>query len=293
MSPEAIRKRVAGTVRHIVAGEREPAPLTAWDSDDPNPIGLDSPARIVHGDPAMFVGGVRALLFQTLHPVAMYAVAAHSDYEHDPLGRLQRTADFLGQTTFGSGQAANDAVNLVRSIHARVVGTMPDGTMYRADDPHLLGWVHATEVDSFLAGYKRYGATRLTSAECDRYVADMSIIGEALGVQDAPQSQAELAAMIDMYRDELAPSAECRNATRFLFAPALPITVLPFYGLIFSSAVALLPRWARSMLLLPVAPGIDPLMLRPATTALTRVLRWAQESDFTAAAEAAATDIDA
>lgn len=224
----------------------------------------------------MFVGGVRALLLQTLHPVAMYAVAEHSDYEHDPLGRLQRTALFLGQTTYGSGTVANDAIHVVRSIHSRVTGVLPDGTIYRADDPHLLGWVHATEVDSFLAGYKKYGPERLSDTECDRYVADMASIGTALGVEDAPRSQAELAAMLDSYRDELRPSRECRDATRFLFAPALPITVLPFYGLIFSSAVALLPRWARAMLLLPVAPGIEPLLLRPAMTALTSALRWAQ-----------------
>ena len=111
--------------------------------------------------------------------------------------------------------------------------------------------------------------------ECDQYVADMSIMGEALGVDNAPRSRAELAASIDSYREELRPTSECRDTTRFLFAPPLPIGVLPFYGLIFSSSVALLPRWARSMLLLPVAPGIDPLVLRPAMTALTRTLRWA------------------
>ena len=153
---------------------------------------------------------------------------------------------------------------------------MPDGTIYRADDPRLLGWVHASEIDSFLTAHQKYGGTRLSPHECDRYVADMSIIGSALGVDNAPQSRAELAAVLDSYRSELAPSKECRDATRFLFAPALPIGVLPFYGLIFSSAVAMLPRWARSMLLLPVAPGIDPFVLRPAMTTMMYALRWAQ-----------------
>ena len=276
MTAELVRLRVATVVRKLVIGQNTITPIAAWDPDDPNPIAQDSPVRLVHADPAMFVGGVRALLFQTLHPVAMFGVAEHSDYEHDPLGRLQRTASFLGKTTYGTGAEANEAINIVRAIHSRVVGTMPDGTIYRADDPRLLGWVHATEVDSFLTGYQKYGATRLSPDECDRYIADMGVIGTALGMDDAPQSQAELAAMLDSYRDELAPSKQCRDATRFLFAPALPIGVLPFYGLIFSSAVAMLPRWARAMLLLPVAPGIDPLLLRPAMSALTRGLRWAQ-----------------
>lgn len=275
MSAELVRHRVASAVRNIVVGQRVLAPATVWNPDDPNPIPHDSPVRIVHSDPAIFVGGVRALLFQTLHPVAMYAVAEHSDYEHDPLGRLQRTASFINQTTFGSGAQANAAIDVVRAIHNKVIGTLPDGTIYRADDPHLLGWIHVTEVDSFLAGHQRYGSRRLTPDECDRYVADMGIIGTSLGVEDAPESRAELAAMIDSYRDELAPSKQCRDATRFLFAPAVPISVLPFYGLIFSSAAAMLPRWARSMLLLPVAPGVDPLVLRPAMSALIAGLRWA------------------
>ena len=276
MTADFVRQKISATVRKLVIGESPTAPVTTWDLDDPNPIAADSPVRTVHADPAMFVGGVRALLFQTLHPVAMRGVAEHSDYEHDPLGRLQRTASFLGKTTYGTGAEANEAINLVRSIHSRVEGTMPDGTIYRADDPRLLGWVHASEIDSFLTAHQKYGGTRLSPHECDRYVADMSIIGSELGVDNAPQSRAELAAVLDSYRSELAPSKECRDATRFLFAPALPIGVLPFYGLIFSSAVAMLPRWARSMLLLPVAPGIDPFVLRPAMTTMMYALRWAQ-----------------
>jgi len=274
--PEFVRQHVVDVLHRIVVGDQEITPIHEWDPDDPDPIALDSPVRVVHRDPAMFVGGVRALLFQTLHPTAMYAVAEHSDYEHDPLGRLQRTARFLGQTVYGSGADANQAIEVVRTIHSRVIGTLPDGTIYRADDPHLLGWVHATEVDSFLYAYQKYGAGHLSPAECDRYVADMGIIGAALGVEDVPQSRAELVAMLDSYRDELRATKECRDTTRFLFAPPLPIGVMPFYGLIFTSAVAMLPRWARLMLLLPVAPGIDPFVLRPAMTALTRSMRWAQ-----------------
>ncbi len=275
VGPELLRRQVGGTVRRLVAGSDAQASMPIPDPGDPGLIPLDSPVRIVHADSAMFVGGVRALLFQTLHPVAMYAVANHSDFEHDPLGRLQRTAGFLGATTFGGGTAGTQVINIVRAIHERVAGTMADGTPYAADDPHLLNWVHATEIDSFLTGNQRYGRQRLTDPEADRYIADMAVIAEALGARNVPTSQAELAETIEAFRPELAPSTECRDATRFLFAPPLPRTVLPFYGLIFTSAVASLPQWARSMLLLPVAPGVDSLLLRPATKVLTSTLRWA------------------
>ena len=59
------------------------------------------PIRQVHSDSAIFIGAIRALLLQSLHPLAMAAVAEHSDYRGDPWGRLQRTSRFMGATTFG------------------------------------------------------------------------------------------------------------------------------------------------------------------------------------------------
>ena len=49
------------------------------------------------------------------------------------------------------------AVDAVRAIHDRVVGVLDDGTPYAANDPHLLGWVHVAEVDSFLRAHTVYG----------------------------------------------------------------------------------------------------------------------------------------
>jgi len=275
MHSDFVKRRIAKAVSVLSSEDSVREPPAPWDPNDPPFIAPDSPVRTVHADPAMFVGGVRALLFQTLHPTVMYAIANNSDYLNDPLGRLHRTGEFLGATTFGTAQQARQAFTIVKTIHAHVTGTLPDGTIYRADDPHLLGWVHATEVDSFLAAYQRYGAHPLTDDEADRYVADMAVLGEELGLDEAPRSRAELAAMLDMYRHELSPTQECRHTTRFLFAPPLPLTLLPFYGLVFSAAAAQLPHYARSMLLLPVAPGIDPLVLRPAVRAITSSLRWA------------------
>ena len=62
----------------------------------------------------MFIGGIRALLLQSLHPLAMAAVAAHSGYRGDPWGRLQRTSYFLAVTTFGRADDAHAAIARVR-----------------------------------------------------------------------------------------------------------------------------------------------------------------------------------
>ncbi len=138
--------------------------------------------RRVHADSAMFVGGLRALLLQSLHPLAMAGVAEHSDYRSDPWHRLQRTADFLAATTYGPADEAERAVARVHAVHERVVGVAPDGRSYAANDPHLLRWVHVAEVDSFLAAHQRFGETSLLPHERDEYVRDMAVIARALGV---------------------------------------------------------------------------------------------------------------
>jgi len=272
--PELLRRTVASTVHRLFSGGEE-RPFTEPTTDDPGPIPLDSPVREVHRDTSMIVGGVRTLLYQTLHPDAMYGVAEHSNYESDPLGRLHRTAYFLEATVYGSADDAQQAIDVVRAIHSRVTGVLPDGRSYRADDPHLIGWVHATELDSFLTAFQTYGPRRLDEPEVDRYIADMSVIGEALGGRDLPMNRAELCDMLAMYREECVATPECRDTTRFLFAPQLPLPVLAVYPVIFGAATAMLPGWARRMLLLPLAPGVDPLVLRPAAEGLVRTLRWA------------------
>ena len=112
----------------------------------------------------MFIGGIRALLLQSLHPLAMAAVAQHSDYRGDPWGRLQRTSYFLAVTTFGQASDAREAIARVKAVHRHVTGTAPDGRPYAASDPHLLTWVHIAEADSFLRAHTRFGAEPLDQA---------------------------------------------------------------------------------------------------------------------------------
>ena len=150
----------------------------------------------------MFIGGMRALLFQSLHPLAMAGVAEHSDFRNDPWGRLQRTADFLAATTFGPASEAQKAVDIVHRVHKRVVGTAPDGRPYAANDPHLLHWVHIAELDSFLSAHDRYGVDPLVGAERDQYVAESAVIARALGVVDPPETESELRDHLRTFRPD-------------------------------------------------------------------------------------------
>ncbi len=266
---DAVRARVVGPNADNRAQELFEAPGERWFSDD-------RPIRIVHADSCMFIGGLRALLFQSLHPLAMAGVATHSDYKADPWGRLQRTADFLAATTFGPATEAQRAVDMVKRVHTRVVGTADDGRPYSANDPHLLKWVHIAEIDSFLAAHAKFGEIELSPEQRDGYVLDMSRIASALGVIDPPTSVAELEEQIAAYRPELRTSAPARDAARYLLlTPPLPIYQRPIYGLLGAAAVSLMPLWTRFPLRLPWLPVSERAVVRPAAQALTKTLRWA------------------
>ncbi|MFV0525988.1 MAG: oxygenase MpaB family protein [Acidimicrobiales bacterium] len=252
-------------------------PLDPAELAHPGDPGLFGPASVgwrVHGDTAMLIGGLRALLFQTLHPGAMAGVADHSDYRNDPWGRLHRTGRFIAATTYGSTPTAERSIAAVTAIHERVVGFRSDGIAYRANDPHLLGWVHATEIDSFLAAYDRYGGSRLTRTERDRYVAEMAEVGGRFGIADPPTNTAALADRLNAYRSECRADGLVREAVTFLLVPPVTFLARGPYRIIGAAAVGSLPGWARHMLHLPLPPGLDAVAIRPAAAALTRSIGW-------------------
>jgi uncharacterized protein (DUF2236 family) len=66
---------------------------------DPGLFGPDSVTWQMHGDPMMWIAGVRALYLQALHPRAVRGVLQNGDIRKDARGRLLRTADFVGTIT--------------------------------------------------------------------------------------------------------------------------------------------------------------------------------------------------
>ena len=273
---EPVRSWIALQIRSRVIGD-DPEPAIAAVSAAPGPrwFADDRVIRRVHADASMFVGGLQALLLQSLHPLAMAGVAAHSDYRADPWGRLQRTAEFLAATTFGPAALAEESIARVRQVHRHVRGLAPDGRAYSAADPHLLRWVHICEVDSFLAAYRRYGAAPLTAADADEYVADMARVAAALGVNHPPVTVTQLRHEFRDFRSELAGTKAARDAARFLLLePPLPLAARPAYGLLASAAVALLPVYTRWPLRLPYLPVSETVLVRPAGAAVTRLIRW-------------------
>lgn len=266
---EALLRRVAGPAAHEKRARIHGTPGPRW-------FGPDRPVRVVHADASMYVGGLAALLLQSLHPVAMAAVAAHSGFQGDPWGRLQRTSTFLAVTTFGTADDAERAVLRVRHVHNSVVGTTRDGVTYRASDPHLLAWVHAAEVYCFLRAHQRYGRRPLDSAGEDGYVADMAGVARRLGAGRPPETRSELVACLADYRPELRATPESRATGRYLLAsPPLPRPTLVPYAFLAAAAVDLLPPWARASLDLPPTTRLLLPTARVGGRAVTAAIRWA------------------
>jgi len=223
----------------------------------------------------MFVGGLRALLLQSLHPLAMAAVAQHSDYRGDPWGRLHRTSYFLAVTTFGTAEDSARAVARVRSIHERISGTTTDGTPYHAADPHLLRWVHIAEVDSFLTAYQRFSGSPLDRAGRDGYVADAARVAAALGVLGPPRSERELKDQLSAYRPELESTPQAREAARFLLLkPPVPWILRAPCAVLGAAAVSSLPVWARWPLRLPFVPLTEATVVHVSGRSLVRAIGW-------------------
>jgi uncharacterized protein (DUF2236 family) len=274
------RDSIAKAVRERVAGDFEAQHAEIW---RPGERWFDERDAIwrVHGDTSMFIGGVRALLLQALHPVALHAVVEHAGFRRDFWGRFQRTSRYIALTTYGTVPDAERAIATVRAIHRRVHGTTPDGRPYSADDPHLLMWVHAAEVDSFLRAFEAFGADALTPAEADDYVRQTGFVAAQLGVIDPPTTVAELTATLESYRPELSGAGPAREASSVLLVrPPFSGFTRAGYHLLAASAVSILPSWARTQLLLPALPITERALIRPLGRSAMSTLRWALTDDL-------------
>lgn len=265
----ALVSRVRAVFNDREAGER-PVPLSGEALFE-----RDSPIRMVHADVvSMMVGGMSALLLQVLHPHALQGVLDHSDFRADMHGRLRRTARFIAVTTFGHRDAAGDAIARVNRIHAHVKGTLADGTLYSAQDPATLAWVHAAEATSFLAAYLRFAQPEMPASEQDEYYRQFATIARRLGADPVPQTVAGAQAVLDSFRPALVGSPAAREVADLVLSQRPEGAPGAVQRLLAAEAVALLPPFARTMLGLRRG-GLSAMPGRLATQGMAAGLRWA------------------
>ncbi|MGH3273597.1 MAG: oxygenase MpaB family protein [Streptosporangiaceae bacterium] len=257
MSPEDSTDRYAAAVGLV---ERSAAAWAAAIPDHPADDGFFGPGSVawrLSGDQSGVIAGLRALLLQALHPLAMAGVDQHSDWRQDPVGRLAATTAYTTTVTFGERAAVEQAAARVRKIHERVTGTDPvTGQPYAAGDPALLLWVHAALVDSAVAASEMFGAG-LSGPDADRYIAEMAIGAELLGVpgDQVPRCGEELAAYLARTRPDLRCTPAAGESMAYLLdPPGLDPAIAEIWADIRDGGVAALPAWARELYGYEVAP---------------------------------------
>jgi uncharacterized protein (DUF2236 family) len=293
---------------------------TRRDPGDPGLFGPGSASWRVVAEPAAIAGGVRALLVQLLHPLAMAGVADHSQFRDDPLGRLQRTSGYVTTTTFGSTREALAVAGVVRRTHAQVGGVAPDGRPYAADDPHLLAWVSIALTSSFLATDRAYAPRPVDEAAADAFVAEQSRAAALLDPRldldaleadaDArtalrrgelslpmldegllPRTEVQLRRRLADYRPELRLDDTGRQAVRFLLWPRLPPPIKAGYLPLVAGALATLePEQRRIAGLSASRVAVWPLAAQARATLTTLRVTTGVSPSARAAADRAATE---
>ncbi|MFE0786974.1 oxygenase MpaB family protein [Streptomyces mutabilis] len=227
--------------------------MTLTRAGDPGLFGPGSVTWQAHGDPMMWIAGIRALYLQALHPRAVRGVMQNSDFRRDAWGRLMRTASFVGTTTYGTTEAAERAGARVRKIHRMLGATDPDtGERYGVDEPALLLWVHCAEIDSYLHVLRRSGFP-LTDGHADRYLAEHRHSARLVGLDPAavPADRAALAAYFARVRPELAAGDDAHEVDDFLRRPPVHPLLVPARALLWHRVAQLaydsLPPYAHEL----------------------------------------------
>jgi uncharacterized protein (DUF2236 family) len=257
-----------------------PSPDEWTDAEDR--LGFFGPSSVtwrIHTDPSYAVGGLRALMLQALHPVAMDGVARNSTgFKDEWWMRMTRTGQYVETLTFGTRTEARRMAARVRGLHRKLSGVEEStGRAYRVDDPDLLLWVHNGAVDSLLSTARRAGLP-LSDEDADAYVLEQLAAARLVGVPEdlAPRTVADLDDYFERIRPELALTPAASEGVRRLFVPPMKgwVQVLtparPAWGTFVSLGFATLPPWARQMYSMPGFSLTD-----AAATAALKALRTA------------------
>jgi uncharacterized protein (DUF2236 family) len=246
----AARRQLDDAVRRLSEPAGMPAIRYEEPAGDPGIFGPDSMTWRVHRNGGtLFIGGIAAVLLELAEPRVRSGVWDYTDFRTDPVGRMQRTGMAAMVTTYGSSRDVEAVTARVRRMHEHVRGTTPEGRAYRANDPELLRWVHATAVYGFLNAYVRYVAPALSRADQDRYYAESARAAAHYGGTDVPDSVATM----EEYFESMLPELRAHEIIdEFLGlvsgAPALSYAALPLQWLLVQAAIDLLPAAVRKLL---------------------------------------------
>ena len=204
--------------------------------------------RVFSNPIAVFVGGVAAVVLELAEPRVRTGVWENTRFREQPLQRLQRTGYAAMLSVYGPRSRVLPMIAGVRRLHDSLAGTAPDGQPFRASDPDLLEWVHATASFGFLEAYQAC-VRALPVAARDRFYAEAEPIARLYGCEAAPRSEAELRSLFARMDEHLEASPVVHEFLGIVARmPALPTVLRPFQALLVRAAVDLVPAHLRRRL---------------------------------------------
>jgi len=219
----------------------------------------------INREAVLLGAGPTALLLQLAHPLVAEGVAAHSDFEADPAGRLRRTLRTTLAMVFGDGPAAEAAVRRLNGVHATVRGEVADpearlvAERYRALDPALLLWVQATLIWTSVQAYERWVGP-LSPEDREAFWGEARQVGARLGIplDQSPTDWTAFEAYMDRMLGPTGPirvTVVGRRLGRLVVHSPVPFLPAPLAALMTLPAVALLPAPIRAGYGLPWGAG--------------------------------------
>ena len=203
--------------------------------------------RVFANPVSLFIGGVAAVLLELAEPSVRSGVWDHSDFKRDPGKRLRRTGFAAMMTVYGPRSATEQLIAGVVRMHGHVEGVTPGGVAYRANDPRLLDWVHATAGFGFAEAYHAY-VRPLSGADKDAAFAEGAASARLYGATGAPRSWSEWEAMLAATAPGLEGSDILADFMRIMAeAPILPAPMRWLQRLLVRAAVQITPEPVRSL----------------------------------------------
>jgi len=238
-------------------------------------VGADSVSWRVFKNPVtLFIGGVTAVILEFADPRVRSGVWDHSTFRVDPVGRMKRTGLAAMVTVYGAASVAERMIAGVNRMHDRISGETGAGLAYRASDPELLDWVHATASFGFLEAYSAFAAP-LAQAERDEFYREGRTAAALYGAVGAPASQSEMYELVEKFSRGFEASPVIFEFLDIVSsAPAIPQPFRPLQKPMVRAAISLVPADIRRRLNIEsarCASRVDRALVRVAAALADRI----------------------
>lgn len=211
-------------------------------------------AQEVNAERMVLLGWSRAILLQAAHPLIAAGIADHSQFRSSAraaVARLHGTVRAMLALAFGDPAEHARSIERIRAVHRRVHGTLraptgpyPAGTRYSAEDPALVLWVHATQIESTVLIYEQL-VRPLSPEERDAYCEETHEVPIELGALAGavPRTWAELTRYLEAEyaSGRIVVGRDARMIGEALLFPPMLAMPLPF-------------AWANRVLTLGLLP---------------------------------------